>query len=59
MVSGRRTASVSRFEDRFKTTVDDTVRPAVLKNNAPGEIRDKVELEAFDTLESLESAVTG
>ena len=42
----------ARFEHRFSAVVDDTVMQAVLKNNAPQEIRDKVELETYDSFAS-------
>ena len=50
---------VARFEHRFSAVVDDTVMQAVLKNNAPQEIRDKVELETYDSFASLEAALEG
>ena len=40
---------VSRFESRFQVEVHDTVLQAVLKNNAPAEIRDKIELRPTRT----------
>ena len=51
--------AVSRFEMRFQVIVDDTVQQAVLKTNVPEEIRDKVELENFDSFNELKDTVNG